>query len=242
MRQTILLADDSPTIQRLVAQTFAEGNFEVISVSNGEAAIRRLEEVRPDVVLADIYMPGRSGYEVCAYVRAHYLLSSTPVILLVGAFDAYDEETATRAGASASITKPFEPRALIDLVQSVIPKDKPAKEEPGAAKKEPEPKEAERPAIVMSQAAAAAVKSPSTPEPPASSPSDNDILGLSTIFAKETPKETARPVGEIGEAEIERIAERVMKKISAQAVESVAWDVVPEIAEKVLRESLKRKE
>jgi CheY-like chemotaxis protein len=110
MRQTILLADDSPTIQRLVAQTFAEGNFEVISVSNGEAAIRRFDETKPDIVLADIYMPGRSGYEVCSYVRNHPQLSSTPVILLVGAFDAFDEETAKNAGATANITKPFEAR------------------------------------------------------------------------------------------------------------------------------------
>ncbi|HEX4998554.1 MAG TPA: response regulator, partial [Terriglobia bacterium] len=110
MRQTILLADDSPTIQRLVAQTFADSSFDVVSVSNGEAAIRRLEETRPSVVLADIYMPGRSGYEVCSYVRSHAELGATPVILLVGAFDAFDEATATSAGSTASITKPFEPR------------------------------------------------------------------------------------------------------------------------------------
>jgi CheY-like chemotaxis protein len=250
MRQTILLADDSPTIQRLVAQTFAEGNYEVISVSNGEAAIRRLEEIKPAVVLADIYMPGRSGYEVCAYVRAHYLLSSTPVILLVGAFDAFDEETANRAGASANITKPFEPRALIELVQSVIARGGSAEakteteakaepKQPGPPKEKEERKEIEFPAksAVMAQTAPAA-KPPTTPAP-AAAPTETDILGLSNIFARESTRPAAV---EMAEADIERIAERVMKKLSRQAVESIAWDVVPEIAEKVLRDSLKQKE
>src|SRR2546422_3035908 len=112
MRRTILLADDSPTIRRLVTQTFADGDFEIVSVSNGEAAIKKFDEVRPSVVLADIYMPGKNGYEVCSYIRNHPTLGTTPVVLLVGAFDAFDEENAKQAGATANITKPFEPGAL----------------------------------------------------------------------------------------------------------------------------------
>src|SRR6186997_1004115 len=119
MRRTILLADDSPTIQRLVTQTFADSEFDIVSVSNGEAALRKFEDVRPHVVLADIYMPGKNGYEVCAHVKSHATLAATPVILLVGAFDAFDEQTAATAGATASITKPFEPGALVELVMSV---------------------------------------------------------------------------------------------------------------------------
>ena len=65
MRQTILLADDSPTIQRLVTHTFADTRFDIVTVSNGDAAIRKFDEIEPDVVLADIYMPGKNGYEVC---------------------------------------------------------------------------------------------------------------------------------------------------------------------------------
>src|SRR5262245_39925498 len=120
MRRTILLADDSPTIRKLVTQTFADGDFDVVSVSNGDAAIKALEEKRPSVVLADIYMPGKNGYEVCKYVRSHPQLTTTPVVLLVGAFDAFDEDTAKQCGATANITKPFEPGSLIELVTSVI--------------------------------------------------------------------------------------------------------------------------
>jgi len=121
MRRTLLLADDSPTIRKLVTQTFADGDFDVVSVSNGDAAIKALEEKNPSVVLADIYMPGKNGYEVCTYVRNHPQLKATPVILLVGAFDAFDEATAKQSGATANITKPFEPGSLIDLVMSLLP-------------------------------------------------------------------------------------------------------------------------
>ena len=121
MRRTILLADDSPTIRKLVTQTFADGDFDVVSVSNGDAAIKALEEKKPSVVLADIYMPGKNGYEVCKYVRNHPQMRTTPVVLLVGAFDAFDENTAKQSGATANITKPFEPGSLIDLVMSVLP-------------------------------------------------------------------------------------------------------------------------
>src|SRR5215470_2277492 len=100
MRRTILLADDSPTIHRLVTNTFADSDFEIISVSNGEAAVRKFEEIQPQLVLADIYMPGKSGYEVCTYVRKHPNRGGTPVILLVGAFDVFDEAKAREIGAN----------------------------------------------------------------------------------------------------------------------------------------------
>ena len=129
MKRKILLADDSPTIRRLVRQTFADGSFEIAEVSNGDAAIKAFEEARPNVVLADIYMPGKNGYEVCSYVRSHATLGATPVVLLVGAFDAFDEDIAKKAGATANITKPFEPSALIELVKSLVPADDTA--EPG---------------------------------------------------------------------------------------------------------------
>src|SRR5438132_9968657 len=127
MRPKILIADDSPTIRRLVTQIFADGSFEIVEVSNGEAAIKAFDEARPSIVLADIYMPGKNGYEVCSYVRSHATLGATPVVLLVGAFDAFDEEVAQGAGATANITKPFEPSALIELVKSLV-EEQPADE------------------------------------------------------------------------------------------------------------------
>jgi CheY-like chemotaxis protein len=236
VRRTILLADDSPTIRRLVIHTFADANVEIIEVNNGDAAIKSLEEVRPSVVLADIYLPGKNGYQVCSYVRSHPQLSRTPVVLLVGAFDAFDAEAAQQVGATASITKPFEPGALIDLVMSVMPSEsatvaverQPEPEPPLEQQAEPQP--SPQPAS-QSVAPVAATKA-AIETPPASDP--DDLLGLESIFNQ--PPEPAV----MTENDIDRIADRVIQRLSSQAIESIAWDVVPDIAERIVREELKR--
>lgn len=260
MRQTILLADDSPTIQRLVNQTFADTRFDVVTVNNGDAAIRKFDEIEPDVVLSDIYMPGKNGYEVCAHVKNHPTLSATPVILLVGAFDAFDEAIANRAGAAAHITKPFEPRALVELVTSTAPQDakarKPATEDRPAKAAEPVTPEPIK--TVKDVESAQSVEAPAPPIPPekpaekeiqpaaetASEPTvvaeSVDLLGLAHLFPPEVESVQGNVAADLTEEEIDRIADRVMQKLSAQAVESVAWDVVPDIAVKILRDELKK--
>jgi CheY-like chemotaxis protein len=220
MRRTILLADDSTTIRRLVKQTFADENFRIVEVSNGDAAIKMLEEMRPSIVLTDIYMPGKNGYEVCAFVRNHPELRATPVILLVGAFDAFDEETAKESGATANITKPFEPGALIELVRSLLPREK-EDEEPAV----------EQPVAIAPAAPPAAAIVPE--------PNEEDLLGLEVIFKDETAPGEVRP-GAMTDEDIDRIADRVIQRLSSQVIESIAWDIVPDITEKIVREELKR--
>src|SRR5262245_26924814 len=210
MQRTMLLAHDSPTISRLVNRTFADANFRIIEVNNGDAAIKNFDEVRPDVVLADIYMPGKNGYQFCAYICSHRELSKTPVVLLVGAFEAFDEEAAKRAGATANITKPFEPGALIDLVVSILP------EEGHAAAVPPE--------------VARPVETPAPAE-------SEDLLGLTSIFPAEASISGSTA---LTEDDINRVVDRVIQKISKEVIENIAWDVVPDIAEKVVREELKR--
>jgi CheY-like chemotaxis protein len=240
VKRVILLADDSPTIQRLVSQTFAGGEYDVICVSNGDAAIKRFEELRPDLVLADIYMPGKNGYEVCALVKKHPVLGGTPVVLLAGAFDAYDEETASQVGAATHITKPFEPQALVNLVVSLLPKGSTRSRAPVAPAVPRETAPAPHP-----QQTAPPVASAQPHKPLASvalhrgevAETDADLLGLNDLFQ---PHVEAAHNGSVSDEEIERIADRVIQKLSTQVIESVAWEVVPEITAKVLREELKR--
>jgi CheY-like chemotaxis protein len=247
VKRTILLADDSPTIQRLITQIFADPEFRIVSVSNGDAALRKFEEIEPDIVLADIYMPGKNGYEVCAYVKGRSAERSTPVVLLVGAFDAFDESTAARAGAAAHITKPFEPQALLNLVISLMPGGKTGTRRSAA---EAEAEVASSPAATVGAAAApvpalsgkaqtaARVEEPAVAASGVAAAEDPDLLGLNDLFkppAAEPPQ--SQPVSD---AEIDRIAERVLQKLSAQVIENVAWDVVPDITSKVLRDELKR--
>src|SRR5688572_2351157 len=88
---TLLLADDSVTIQRVIELTFADEDVKVVAVSNGEQAIALLNEKPPDIVLADVGMPGRDGYQVARYIRNTPALAHIPVLLLTGAFEPVDQ-------------------------------------------------------------------------------------------------------------------------------------------------------
>jgi CheY-like chemotaxis protein len=129
----LLLADDSVTIQKVIDLTFADEGVRVVSFSNGRDAIDKLEEVAPDIVLADVFMPHRSGYEVCEYVKKNEKLKHVPVMLLVGSFEPFDEAEARRVGADDILTKPFQSiRRLIDRVGALVSSPPPAKEAPTA--------------------------------------------------------------------------------------------------------------
>lgn len=120
MASRILLADDSITIQKVVNLTFADEGVEVVAVNNGDLAERRLPEVNPDLVLADIFMPGKNGYELCEAIKGNSQFRHVPVVLLVGAFEPFDQVEATRVGADAHLTKPFESRTLVETVRRLI--------------------------------------------------------------------------------------------------------------------------
>jgi CheY-like chemotaxis protein len=120
MGNRLLLADDSITIQKVVAIIFANEEYELTVVDNGIAALEKARELRPDVMLVDALMPGKSGYEVCAELRRDPALAGTPILLLIGAFEPFDEEKARECGADASITKPFESQQLIDRVKDLL--------------------------------------------------------------------------------------------------------------------------
>lgn len=120
MASRILLADDSITIQKVVNLTFADEGIEVVAVSNGEMAERRLTEIDPDLVLADIFMPGKNGYELCEHIKQSPQFQNVPVVLLVGAFEPFDQNEARRVKADAHLTKPFESRNLVETVRKLI--------------------------------------------------------------------------------------------------------------------------
>ena len=117
----LLLADDSPTIQKVVELTFADEGVEVISFNNGAEALAKLAEISPDVVLVDAYMPPPSGYEICEHIKQNAALKHIPVMLLVGSFEPFDEAEARRVGADDILTKPFQSiRRLIDRVGGLV--------------------------------------------------------------------------------------------------------------------------
>jgi CheY-like chemotaxis protein len=122
MGKKILLADDSITIQKVIELTFSDEDFDVVTVGNGRLAVDRISEVRPDVVLCDIIMPEKDGYEVCDYIKKNPSLSHIPVLLLTGAFEPFDQERANRVGCDGFLAKPFEPQTLIAKVKDLMAK------------------------------------------------------------------------------------------------------------------------
>ena len=116
----LLLADDSVTIQRVIELTFSGEDVQVVAVSDGEEAIARIPSERPDIVLADIGMPKRSGYEVAAFVKNTPALAHIPVLLLAGAFEPVDQARADQVRCDGVLVKPFEPQQVIARVRELV--------------------------------------------------------------------------------------------------------------------------
>ena len=120
MGGTLLLADDSITIQKVVELTFAETQHKVVAVGSGRELFKRLPEIKPDVVLCDVVMPDMNGYDVCQTLKSDPATLHIPVVLLTGTFEPFDRDRAMAAGCDGIVTKPFEARELINTVEDLI--------------------------------------------------------------------------------------------------------------------------
>jgi len=120
MPRKLLLADDSVTIHKVVAIVFAHEDIQVTAVANGDDAIARARELQPDIVLADVVMPGKDGYEVCSALKADPATRHIPVLLLAGAFDPVDEARAEQVRCDGVLIKPFEPQQVIARVRELV--------------------------------------------------------------------------------------------------------------------------
>lgn len=159
----ILVADDNSNIQKMVALALKDEGIDVVAVGNGEAAMRRIPDLQPDLVLADIFMPVRNGYEVCEFVKSDSRYMSTPVVLLVGAFDPLDEQETQRVRADGVLKKPFvPPDPLINMVKALLAKSNGQKAMPIQTPIEP-------------RAAAPSQPAPQTPAPVSQPSPANEI-------------------------------------------------------------------
>lgn len=120
-KRKLLLADDSITIQKIVNLTFAGEGMEVITVGDGDTALEKIADTSPDIVLADVHMPGLNGYQICERIRENDTTKDLPVILLVGSFEPFDLNESDRIGANGYLTKPFHSiRELISKVSELL--------------------------------------------------------------------------------------------------------------------------
>lgn len=123
----ILLADDSVTAQNMGKKILSEAGHEVVTVSNGAAAAKKIAEIKPELVLLDVFMPGYSGLELCEKLRGAAETSKIPVLLTVGRMEPYNAQDGARVKADGVIVKPFEATDLTAAVDRIAEKMKPAK-------------------------------------------------------------------------------------------------------------------
>jgi len=118
--KTLLLVDDSVTIQRVIELTFAHEDVRVISVSDGRLALEWMENDVPDIVLVDVEVPEVDGYAISSHVKQSPRLKNVPVLLLAGAFEPVDDQRAKSAGSDGVLVKPFEPKQLVARVKALL--------------------------------------------------------------------------------------------------------------------------
>ena len=240
MKKKLLVADDSATIRLVVSLAFAEEDVEIEAVSNGEEAILKARMMRPDLILADVFMPGRSGYEVCSEVKSDPVIGSTPVVLMVGTCEYFDHEEAARVKFDACLTKPFDTTELIQTVRGLLAKS--------GKGREPE-------APVTPGMAKTAGRPTATQKSRVSARTRESFLGSKKVL----DLLDQAPRGEVAEADpgvpvkaedvnakiprevLDAIVDRVVRQISPEIVREVAWEVVPELSENIIRQWLRQR-
>jgi CheY-like chemotaxis protein len=118
----ILLADDSPQALRLAEQILAGQGIQVVSVTDGATAVRRLTDVDPDVLITDVFLPAKNGFELARFIKAQPEWKHIHIIFAAGMADEFDEQDAKNAGADVILRKPFEASALLGALQPLFEK------------------------------------------------------------------------------------------------------------------------
>ena len=240
MTLKIFVADDSTTTQKVVGLAFSGEDVTIEAVSDGDAALDSIRKFRPDVVLADVVMPGCNGYEVCASIKENPEIAAIPVILLVGAFEPFDESEAARVKSDGCLTKPFDTSELTQMIRSLVSK-------PQALQQQHQDGQQQEVASGLRGKLSTAVL--------------NSFLGSNRIldlFGPETVEayaqapvlpgsklgpgvDTAFSEGNIPEDVLNAIVDKVVRRMSNEVVREVAWEVVPELSEAIIRRSLEER-
>ena len=116
----ILVADDSPQALRLAEQILTSGGLEVVSVTDGAVALRRLADVSPDILITDVYLPTKNGFDLARFLRSQPQYNHIRIIFAAAPIDQFNEQDAKNAGADVILRKPFEASALLGAVQELL--------------------------------------------------------------------------------------------------------------------------
>ena len=196
MPKQILLVEDSVTIQRVVQIAFAREDYQISSTTGADEALARMKESRPDVVVVDAGLIGKSGYDLATAIKADPATKDVPVLLLTNNFTPYDEARGKVAGVDAFLAKPFDTQSIIDRV-GALAKGKAAGATAAPAVAAAAPVSAPIPAAaatprVTPVAVAAAPAVPARPPASVPPPSASTPQGLGVI-GRPTPAPVAMP-------------------------------------------------
>ena len=260
----LLVADDSANTQRFVGLAFNDEAAIVESVSDGEKALEAVRNFKPDVVLADTFMPGCSGYEICARIKEDPELASTAVVLLAGTFEPFDEMEASRVHCDGHLTKPFNTSDLLQTVHALAEERWRAQQkgiEPEGAGMETQGNETGE----TREASAAGLNSFRLRNLVSHDVRDsflgsNRILDLfdsdqlsaakaaMTASVRRSELEALQNAPSAGspatldvmfsENTLNGIVDTVIRRMSAEAIREVAWEVVPELSESIIRRTI----
>jgi CheY-like chemotaxis protein len=261
MTLKLLIADDSANTQRIVGLAFNDEDAIVESVSDGEKVMEAVRNFKPDVVLADSFMPGCSGYEICARIKEDPELECTAVVLLAGAFEPFDDVEASRSRCDGHLTKPFSTSDLLQTVHALAEKRRRTQQigiGTESARMVTQGKETGEAGAEGSNSFQ--LRNLVSPDVCDSFLGSNRILDLfdgdqlsaakaamtasvrkSEVQALQNAPLSGSPATldvMFSENTLNSIVDAVIRRISAEAIREVAWEVVPELSESIIRRTM----
>ncbi|HTY62130.1 MAG TPA: response regulator [Acidobacteriota bacterium] len=262
MSLKLLVIDDSSNTQRVVGLAFSDEDAIVESVSDGEIALDIVRDFRPDVILADVFMPGYSGYDICAHIKDDPELSDTAVVLLAGALEPYDELEASRAKCDGFLTKPFNTSDLLETVHTLAQKrqlQRKAESETESdriADRRATGGDRESDSFRLHSRISSDVRASFLGSDRILDVFDNDQLSIAqACMAASVQRNDLRTAGAaalagpaaaldvvFSENTLNRIVDSVMRRMSAEAIREVAWEVVPELSESIIRRTIEEQD
>ncbi len=254
MPKKLLLADDSLTIEKIVRLTFADEGVEIQAATDGESALALIESYAPDIILADVFMPGPNGYEISAAVKDNPDLAHIPVVLLVGAFEQFDASAAEKARCDASLTKPFDTNELVKTVRHLLGGPEMTEIPTGESSEALRRSETgQKPCLVSSRTKKSflgadsildlfgAARAPYLTEcaEPNRTPTNAGPRAFQVIpFPGTRAGDAEQPPAQLSEAVIDLIVQRVVRQLSQEVIREIAWEVVPELSKSMIRQVL----
>lgn len=252
MPKKLLLADDSITVQKVVAISFAEENFEIHNADNDELALSQAKQWHPDIVIADVDLPNTSGYELCERLRNDETLKSIPVLLLLPPGETFDSRRGKRAGIDDYIVKPFETSAFVSKVKALI--DRPDGELGEALAGVTQPSStlwqvgpADQPDDAMTSVEELDTPAPSTDTQPQPMAGPSESPGVSMTMSEPMPSELSLSGSQDQAATIETIVRRItghpevsalLGRHSREVVSELCREIVAEICIRTVEEMI----